>query len=141
MTLKVWQIADPIIGQFGNIRISEWRPILNVQTQLSKILRRHSNNSDVANPNRLHPCFTFLSLHISEFAAHVAKYRSKHLCIRRRVFATVSIYSLFFSHFVEPANLESKRPFSRVEACHVMRLRIRERQPYRIPDAARAFLT
>ena len=58
----VGQVADPIIGQFGDQRILDRRALLDVDAQRREIFGRHADNRHVADQHDLQPGLTLVAL-------------------------------------------------------------------------------
>ena len=60
--IAIRQIADPVVGQLGNVGVSKGGTVFNIQTQLGKKLPRHTDDRNIAYHQNLHPCLSLLSL-------------------------------------------------------------------------------
>src|SRR5687768_13297932 len=61
VSFEIWQISDPVIGQFRDIGVAKWRTILDVEAQLREIFGWNSGDRHIADQEDLQPRFAFLS--------------------------------------------------------------------------------
>jgi hypothetical protein len=69
MAVAVGQVADPVVGQFRDERVTEGRPPLDVEAERREVLGRDADEGDVADADRLEPGLPLLPLLRLEDAA------------------------------------------------------------------------
>src|SRR4029434_8858862 len=111
MTGAIGQVADPIIGQFGDVGVLERGAPFDFESEASEILGWHSDDGDVADNYHLHPCRPLLALDGCELAALVRKDFANAHGVLRRVGRGVTRDLLLFCGFVEGAYVEIEWTF------------------------------
>src|SRR4029078_6386193 len=74
MNLAVRDVADPVVGELGNVGIAKRRAVLYVDSQLSEQLGGNSDSGDVPDANPLQPTFLGLATMRGEMPSHIAKH-------------------------------------------------------------------
>jgi hypothetical protein len=111
VTFEVREITDPVVGQFGDVRVAKGRAVFDVEAELGEILGGDTDDNDIANRQDLNPGLAFFVLVRSEFATHVAEDSNNCVGTLRSVLAAVPFDRGLFRFVVEMANAKCERDF------------------------------
>ncbi len=141
VAFAIGQVADPVIGEFGDVGVAERRTIFDVEAELGEVLGGHTDECDVADAQGLDPCFALLALLGGECGAHVAEDACDGFGVTGRVAATVAVDGGGFGGFIEGAHAEFQCALDGSQTMDGLGLGLGDGEADGGSDAAGAFVT